>query len=291
MKTANPSSNPLPKNTRLGEVHLNISNLSKSLDFYQQSLGLQVNRQEGKTAYLGAGGKDFLVLTEISDAAVPHRNTGLYHFALLLPTRLALGQFIQNLVDTQTQVQGMVDHIVSEAIYLPDPDGNGIEVYRDKPEDQWQYEPNGDIRMANLPLDIDGIMAELKEGEQWEKLSDGSVLGHMHLHVRQIPEGIDFYKDIIGLDLMMEWGQTAAFLSSGGYHHHLGINTWNGVGASPPPPKSIGLDHFSVILPSSLEIQKIVSRADQANITIEERGDGLLLRDPSRNGILLIAAP
>ena len=287
MKTASPIPNPLPQNTRLGLVHLKVSNLSTSLNFYQRSLGLQVHRQAGKAAYLGSGQKDFLVLTEIRDATLPHRNSGLYHFAVLVPTRLALGQFLQNLVNTQTQVQGMVDHIVSEAIYLPDPDGNGIEFYRDKPKEQWQYEPNGDIRMANLPLDVDGVMAELDKGDPWEKMAGGTVLGHMHLHISQIANGINFYKDIIGLDLMMEWGRTAAFMSSGGYHHHLGINTWNGVGATPPPLNSVGLDHFTVELPNFSDLEIVLSRAEKANLVTKKRDDGYLIKDPSQNGVLL----
>ncbi len=235
---------------------------------------------------MGVGGKTLLVLTEIPGAVKIPRRSGLYHFAILTPSRRALGRSLRNLIDTGTEIQGGADHLVSEAIYLADPDGNGIEIYRDRPRDEWRYE-NDQIKMATDPLDYQGIL-ETGNGANgsWEGLEEGTTLGHMHLHVANLDQATSFYEKVLGFDFQLNYMNSAAFLSAGGYHHHIGLNTWNGVGAPPNPPEAVGLQYFSVDLVSEDDLRKLAERLHSADWSYEERQSGLFVRDPSRNGIL-----
>ena len=275
--------------TALGYVHLNISDLNKSLQFYQQVLGLQVHRRKGDTAYLGAGKADILVLTERHGAVLPRFATGLYHFAVLVPSRLELARSLRQMAETKYPLQGFADHLVSEAIYLGDPDGNGIEVYRDRPRSEW-YDAKGKMQMGSDPLDIHGVLAELEGTEgAWRGLDAGTKLGHMHLQVANVAAAQEFYTRIIGFDLIMRYGPSATFVSAGGYHHHIGMNTWNSAGAPPPPPESIGLRYFVTRLPNLAEMGKVLDRVQAAGISAEEQDEGVLVRDPSQIGMLLTA--
>jgi catechol 2,3-dioxygenase len=273
--------------TKLGHVHLTVSDLDRSLEFYQQIIGLQLHRREGETAYLGAGRTSILALTGRTDARRVRGATGLYHFAILVPSRLALAYSLRRIAETQTPAQGFADHLVSEAIYLADPDGNGIEIYRDRPRDQWPYQ-NGQLQMATDPLDIEGVLAELEgQADPWSGLAPQTVLGHMHLHVANIAQAEAFYQGVIGFAVMLRYGPTASFLAAGGYHHHLGVNTWAGVGAPPPPADAVGLRWFVICLPDQAELNRTVDRVRQAGVDVEERPEGLLVRDPSQNGVIL----
>jgi len=232
-------------------------------------------------------GRDLIVLAENPNARSYPRTTGLYHFALLVPTRLELALALQRIVETKTAVQGFADHLVSEAIYLPDPDGIGIEIYRDRPRDQWQYE-NGRLKMGTDPLDIDGLLKELSDQPEIKNgLHPDTTMGHMHLHVSYLDSAEIFYRDILGFDLILRYGPSASFLSAGGYHHHIGINTWAGVGAQPPPPNATGMRWFSIALPDYGALQEEISRLNEKGIKWIETEEGFLLRDPSSNGILL----
>jgi catechol 2,3-dioxygenase len=278
---------PLPPQTTVGTVSLTVSNLERSLAYYQNNLGLALQSQEKDTARLGAGENTFLILTEEPGARPPGRTTGLYHFAILTPSRVALAQSLRRLIETRTSVSGFADHGVSEAIYLSDPDGNGIEIYRDRPRAEWPIK-NGELQMVSDPLDLQGILDELREQDApWTGLHPDTVLGHMHLHVADIPQAVQFYRDVIGLDLMQYFGNSAGFLSAGGYHHHLGINTWNGIGAPPPAPGSAGLRWYSLILPNRDEVDQVVNRVRAAGIPFEERAEGVALRDPAQNMLVL----
>ncbi len=272
--------------TSLGFVHLTISDLDHSINFYQRALGFQVRRQVNSTAYLGAGDEDILALTEIPGAKYISRRTGLYHFAILTPSRQALARLLRNLIETETSLQGGADHLVSEALYLSDPDGNGIEVYRDRPQSDWQYE-NDILKMATEPLDYRGLLNELNgDRGEWKGLEKGTRLGHMHLHVADLAKATKFYEKVLGFDFMIEYLGSASFLSVGGYHHHIGLNIWNGVGAPPPPADSVGLRYFTVDLVDELDRQRLLERLVANNIPFETVEDGLLVRDPSKNGIM-----
>jgi len=271
--------------TKLGYVHLTVSNLNRSLDFYRQSLGFKVHWQENGSAGLGAGRHDLLKLTENPQAQRVRGVTGLYHFAILVPSRLELARSLRRLAQTQTPLEGMADHGVSEALYLPDPDGNGIEIYRDRPRAEWPI-VNGQLQMTVDPLDAAGVLAEPADNPE-AGLAPATVLGHMHLHVSHLAEAETFYREVIGFEVMQHFGGQAAFLSAGGYHHHLGLNTWAGVGAPPPPENAVGLRYFAINLPEQAELGRLIERTRRANWPFEEQSGGIFLRDPSRNGVLV----
>jgi catechol 2,3-dioxygenase len=275
--------------TSLGYAHLTVADLERSLKFYQEVLGFQVRGRADDMARLGAGRDDILRLTELPGARPAHRTTGLYHFAVLTPSRLELARSLRRLGETRWPVQGFADHLVSEAIYLSDPDGNGIELYRDRPRSEWPRQ-NGQLQMATDPMDVDGVLAELEgDAEPWPGLHPDTRLGHLHLHVRDIREAEEFYCGLIGFDLILRYGGSASFVSAGGYHHHLGFNTWAGVGAPPPPPDAVGLRYFVVRLPEAAEVERLASRARQAGVEVEETPAGVQLRDPSSNAVVFTA--
>jgi catechol 2,3-dioxygenase len=270
---------------RLGYVHLTVSDLERSLAFYQDMLGFRLHQREGDKACLGAGRDDLLALTERPGAIRVPRQSGLYHFAILVPSRLALAQSLRRLIETETNLAGGADHLVSEALYLSDPDGNGIEIYRDLPRSAWEYE-NGMLRMGTEALDYQGILAELEnDASPWTGLRPDTTLGHLHLHVAHLSEAQAFYEKVLGLDTMVVIPGSAAFLSAGGYHHHVGINTWNGVGAPSPPPDAVGLRYFTVQLPNEEEQARLIARLEKAGVPFETREDGLFVWDPSQNGL------
>ena len=227
--------------TRMGAVGLSVSDLARSLEYYEHGIGLKLHKAEDGMAVLGTGGEDLLVLTEQA-AAIPVQPsyTGLYHFALLLPSRLELARTIRHLMATNTPIGGASDHGVSEALYLSDPDGHGIEIYRDRPSLEWPI-VDGELQMTVDPLAYDEIMAELEvDGSQaWEGLDSATAMGHIHLQVSAITEAESFYVNILGFNLIQRYGGSASFVSAGGYHHHLGLNTWKsrgGIEGAVSPP-------------------------------------------------------
>jgi len=271
--------------TAIGGVHLTISNLDRSVRFYEAHLGFALHRRDERTAWLGAGGPDLLVLSQCENAPRVRRTTGLYHFAILVPSRADLGRALRRMIETDTVLQGVADHGVSEALYLADPDGNGIEVYRDRARADWPM-VNGRLQMGADPLDLDAILAE-DSGRDGHGLASGTVIGHVHLHVARLADAERFYVDVLGFELMQRYGPSALFVSAGGYHHHIGLNTWAGVGAPPPPAGAIGLRHFAVKLPTEAARAAIEARVRAAGIPIEATPDGLVVHDPAKNAILL----
>jgi len=275
--------------TYIGPVALTVSDLDRSIAFYRERLGFQLHRRDGNTATLGDGTTDLLALTGVPAAKRMRGTTGLYHFAILVPTRADLARVLAHLVATRTPLQGLSDHGVSEAIYLADPDGNGIEVYRDRPRDEWPR-AGRELRMVTEPMDLEGVMAALAERDDASlTLPAGTRMGHVHLHVSNLPDAEAFYAGVLGFELMQHFGAQAAFLSAGGYHHHVGLNTWAGVGAPAPPPGAIGLREFLVYLPSQEEVDRVAARVRAAGIPIEDTALGLLVRDPSGNAVVLSA--
>ncbi len=274
--------------TRLGYVHLTVRDLKRSITFYQNILGFKLHSQDGDTTHLGAGGEDLLVLSENPSALAVRRATGLYHFAILVPSRVNLAQVLKNLAATETPAQGFSDHLVSEAIYLADLDGNGIEVYRDRPRAEW-YDAQGNLRMGTDPLNLRNLLGELNGNDQaWTGLDPKTVLGHMHLQIADVQRDEAFYRDVLGFGVMMNMG-SASFVSAGGYHHHIGMNIWNSAGAPPPPLDAVGLRYFTVSVPNHDELGKTVDRVRVAGGLVDETEAGLLVRDPSHNGVVLTA--
>jgi catechol 2,3-dioxygenase len=277
----------LHPDTRLGYVHLTVSDLNRALQFYERSMGFKVRARQNGTARLGAGGEDVLVLTEQPGARRVRGATGLFHFAVLTPSRFELARSLRQLHQTGWPLDGFADHLVSEALYLTDPDANGIEIYRDRPRAEWPWRGD-EVAMTSDPLDLDGILGELqRETEPWTGLDPATALGHMHVHVRDLKEAEEFWTRVIGFDVMQRWAGQAGFVSAGGYHHHLGFNVWAGVGAPPPPPDAVGLRYFILRLASPADRGAILDRAKAAGVAVEATPEGPLLRDPSRNAVVL----
>jgi catechol 2,3-dioxygenase len=274
----------------MGPVHLTVSDLARSLDFYRSALGLEVQDEGDGRAALGAGGTELLVLREQPGAPPADGHTGLFHFALLLPDRTALARFLAHAARERVPLQGLSDHYVSEAIYLGDPDHHGIEIYADRPRERWEGEVAR--RMTTLPLDTESLLGELEDpqSEPFEGLPDGTTMGHVHLRVADIPAALAFYRDLLGFELTAEYGDQAAFLAAGGYHHHLGANTWQSRGASPPPPGSAALRHATIVLPGQADRDRLLALVEESGQDVEETDDGPLVRDPSGNGLVLAAA-
>lgn len=285
---------PLDPTTHMGPVTLAVADLDRSLDFYTRILGMEVLEQEAARATVGAGRLPLLHLVEqIGAQRPPARSTGLYHVAILLPSRADLGRLLLSLARHRYPVGGFGDHGVSEAAYLDDPDGNGLELYRDRPRGEWPYQ-DGQVIMGTDPVDVDGVLGSVPDPTApYEGMPVGTVVGHVHLRVGDIPQARAFYSGVLGFDVMFDVG-SALFVSAGGYHHHLGMNIWQSRGAAPPPPGSAGLRELVVVLPSAAERDRLTSRLDGAGIAYndeggDEAGDGdLLVDDPWSNRLRFV---
>lgn len=277
--------NRLPAATHIGHVSLTITNLAQSTAYYQR-LGLHLQNQTEAEAWLGAGSEMLLHLVENPDAqAYPH-TTGLYHFAILVPSRLDLALALKNMVDSKIPIGGYSDHLVSEALYLSDPDGNGIEVYRDRPREKWAYRPNGEMQIDTLPLDLHDLLGELN-GRQavWQGFPEGTILGHIHLHVNDLEAAGRFYTEMIGFDMVATYGRSANFVSAGGYHHHIGMNTWAGVGIPEPPANAIGLRYYSIVLSDETAVKAVQTQLNQKQVRTSPQTNGFAVHDPAGNQI------
>src|SRR3954454_16205763 len=277
----NPTATPvLPATLTLGAVHLTVSDLDRSVAWYQTSLGLRVHSHEPATASLGDGDFTVLVLHEDPRAQPAGRHAGLYHYALLYPSREELARAAVRLSVTGTPIDGASDHRTHEAIYLPDPDGNGIELAADRPREQWP----ADLGYAGGPaaLDFSALLATIAGEEPEPQVGPGLRMGHLHLHVGDLDEGLRFYGDELGFEVRANLG-SAAFVSAGGYHHHLGFNVWRGRGVGPAPAGTVGLREWIVQLPTGEDVATVRARVESAGLTIEDRDGGFLVRDPWRN--------
>jgi catechol 2,3-dioxygenase len=272
---------------RLGPVHLVVTELERSMRFYEEAIGLPRRGGENGIAALGAGAEDLLVLHEEPGAAPAGRHAGLYHFALLHASRVELARAARRLAVTRTPIQGASDHSFSEAIYLSDPDGNGIELYADRPRDEWP-EPSAIFPAGGpLPLDLQGLL-ELAE-DRPEHADPGLVVGHLHLHVGGLEEAVRFYCEVIGFEPVYTL-PSVAFVSAGGYHHHLGLNVWRGAGTGPAPAGAVGLRRWTLLVGDGEELERVRARVARAGIEYEEEpGGGFLVADPWRIPLLVAA--
>lgn len=283
--------------TGIGHVSLTVANLDNQIQFYEKALGFKVHWRKEKQAGLGAGGADLLILNEAPDLKKYRGVTGLYHFAVLFPNRRELAIAMARLFALKVR-NSPTDHIMTKTTYLDDPEGNGIELYCESPEDgTWtmkdgKYETrraDGSWSDGREPLDVEALFKHLTEEDRLDSpIPPETKMGHIHLHVRDIPEALDFYHSILGFDVMGHAKEfQMAFVSAGGYHHHIGLNTWQGVGAPPPPDDAVGLRHFTVDLPNQLALDEVIARVNAAGIPSNQTDDGLLLLDPSENGVIL----
>jgi len=262
----------LPDALRLGPVHLTVADRGRSLDWYRRALGLRVTGE----AELGDGTETLVHLHEDDEARSAGRHAGLYHYALLFPSREELARAALRVSAARTPVQGMSDHGTHEAIYLPDPDGNGIELAADRPRELW---PTDAYAGGPAPLDLDSLLATVSGEEPTAEVAEGLRVGHMHLHVGDVDEALAFYRDVLGFELQANIG-TAAFVSAGGYHHHLAFNVWKGRGVGPAPPHTTGLEHWTLLLPDDEDVAEVRGRVEAAGIPVEPTGGGFRVRDP-----------
>jgi len=280
--------------TTVGAVHLTVTDLERSTSFYRDGIGLEVlGHEEGRTSFgvtSPAGPLELVVLRENRRASAGHGYSGLYHLALLLPERRDLAAWLTHAIRDRVPLTGFADHFVSEALYLQDPDGHGIEIYRDRPRESWQGLVGE--RMTTMPLDLDDLMAELPDPEaaSFGGLAPGTTMGHVHLRVSGIPESVSFYRDVLGFGLMAELGGQAAFVSAGDYHHHIGLNTWESAGVGAAPEGAVSLRHATVLLPDEPARLRVLDRVVESGQTPEQTPAGPMVSDPSGNRLLLALA-
>ena len=279
--------------TSIGAVRLAVADLDRTRDFYQEAIGLRpLEPGQSEIVRLGTG-EDAAALVElVGDPSAPPRprhTTGLYHLAILVPTRADLARALQRVADAGWRLTGASDHLVSEALYLSDPEGNGIEIYRDRPREQWRYR-DGAIQMSTEPLDLDGVLGELSREDAGAGMPAGTRMGHVHLNVADLTAAEAFYSGALGFDVTVRGYPGALFVSAGGYHHHIGLNTWTGEGAPPPPPLSRGLRWFEIRLPDEAQLAAEEDRLRAAGFEPERVDGGVSVDDPSGNGVLLTAS-
>ncbi len=285
--------------THIGYVSLTVANLDLQLEFYEKVIGLHVQRRDEESAQMGVGDTQLLELVQVSAARRRRGTTGLYHLAILLPNRRELARVIGRLFALRYR-NYPTDHIMTKTTYLDDPEGNGIELYAESPEDgTWSLaggeyitrRADGSLSDGREPLDVEALLKHLQEGDRLDApMPPETRIGHVHLHVRNVEEAVNFYHGVLGFDVMgIAQAFRMAFVSAGGYHHHIGLNTWQGEGAPAPAPDSLGLRYFSVVLPDRGELERVLQRVRDAGLPIEETDAGPVVRDPSQNGVLLTA--
>lgn len=284
----------LPAATHIAYAHLRVADRERALAFYRDTLGLRVISTGGSSTALSAtGAQPALVVLETHPGARPKppRTTGLYHVAIRLPDRPALARTLRRLVEREWPLQGAADHGVSEALYLGDPDGNGLELYTDRPRDEWPWQ-DGQVAMVSEPLDVRALLSLARESP--EAIDPRTDIGHIHLQVSDLARAEAFYCALLGFEVTQRTYPGALFVAAGGYHHHLGLNIWAGHGAPSPPPDAVGLVAFGVRLPDAAVWQALVARLEGAGATRDAHGDDggtrrALLRDPDGTGVMLLA--
>jgi catechol 2,3-dioxygenase len=297
MSTAQPAAgqrtrDSIDPQTSLGAVRLTVTELERARAFYEQVIGLSATeRADGALAFGAVDGQPLVELR--GDGSAPRldrRATGLFHLAILMPSRRDLAFALTRLANSRWPLDGASDHLVSEALYLSDPDGNGIEIYRDRPREEWR-QVDGQLAMNTLPLDLQSLLSELSAVDAAEPMAPpATVIGHVHLQVADLERAEAFYAGVLGFEVMVRGYPGALFVAAGGYHHHVGLNTWNSLGAGPPAPGSVGLRSFEIKLSKPSELDRVLARARAAAIPTEDRADGTLIRDPFGNGVFLTAA-
>jgi catechol 2,3-dioxygenase len=260
----------LPAATHIGNAHFIVADMQRALDFYVRQLGFSELSREGSTVILSADHvTPHIELTEKKGAGQkPPRSTGLYHVAIRFPDRTALARAFHRLASLRYPFGGFSDHAVSEALYLSDPDGNGLEMYVDRPRDTWKFQGN-QVQMTTEPLDVDDLLAQAdKDPSPYTGVHPQTDIGHVHLHVSDLQKAKAFYVDLLGLDIASDWsGHGAIFVSAGGYHHHIGLNIW--AGKTAPPPDVVGLKSFQLVVPDQAALDEVVARLENAGVAVE----------------------
>jgi len=271
-------------NIKIGVVHLNVSQLDRAAFFYEAALGFQTISKNDKEITLGAADLvPLIMLHKVNNPPPRKRTTGLYHLAILLPSREDLARLIFHMVNNQVNIEGAADHGVSEAIYLTGPDEVGIEIYWDKNLEDWPIDDEGQLEMGTDSLDIDNLMLSLQgKNKQFSMLPAGTRIGHVHLRVSELEDTSSFYSTL-GLQLTQEYGTNAMFFAGGEYHHHIGVNTWQSAGAGPLPEDTAGLRYFEILVENKNTQDELRSLLTQSEIPFEDSEIGFFVTDP--NGI------
>lgn len=256
-------------------ITLLVKDIDKLLSFYTQNIGFELIEQKGDTYRLGVGNKILLNLVSNPEAELKGKITGLYHFAILLPNRKYLGQLINYYIKTNQRIVGGSDHAVSEALYLSDPEGNGIEIYADRDETKWEYQ-NDEVVMVTEAMDYEGLINDAYE-EEWQGLPLGTVLGHVHFHVANLLKASNFFIDTLGFNQTLFYGGSAIFVSDQGYHHHIGLNTWNGVGAKNRTENMTGLMSYHLQVPSKAKKQFTEQLKDQGIVIYSDNNQNYII--------------
>lgn len=277
----------LPDGLRLGTVHLKVADIGRAVDFYERVVGMQARELGGGATGLSAGAEDLLVLHELPGARRFSRRSGLYHVALLFPTREELARVAQRISLANSPIDGASDHGTHEAIYLPDPDGNGLELAWDRSRELWP-DLTEMTTIAPQPLDTAGLFNIISGREPLGQAETGLAVGHVHLHVGAIEDSLAFYRDALGFDLVARM-PSAAFVSAGGYHHHLAFNVWQGLGAPPAPEDAAGLDHWTIEMPTAEEVAAARERLIRAGAQAQEVEAGFASVDPWGNRLHVVA--
>jgi catechol 2,3-dioxygenase len=278
--------------TAIGAVRLTVSDLGRSRGFYEHTLGLRVSELDDGGLAFGGDGAGHSLIELAGDSSAPRldpRATGLFHLAILVPSRLDLAFALARLADAHWPLEGASDHLVSEALYLSDPDGNGIEIYRDRPREEWRM-LDGQLQMATLPLDLRDLAGELvTSGSRQPAAPAATTIGHVHLQVSELRQTEAFYNGVLGFEVTVRSYPGALFVSAGGYHHHIGLNTWHSAGSGPPAPGAVGLRAFEIVLPGQAELDAALERVAAAGLMSEPDAStsGRLVRDPSGNAVVL----
>src|SRR5271165_264118 len=282
---AGPADDKIDPALSIGPVHLSVADLARSERYYREVLGLEFVPGPQGHATLVAKGTELVRLREIKDAPpAPDSSPGLYHFALLLPTRADLANFARHIMTGRYSIKGTADHLVSESFYLSDPDHHGIEVYADRPRSAWHWDRNT-VRMAVDPLDLKTLLLEPEKAPIREMgLPAGTVMGHVHLRVADLAATQGFYADVLALDITASL-PGALFASAGGYHHHFGLNIWQSRGGVPAPPQSAQLERVQVHPGGQKQLEALAKRLMLRNVEAKRTAKGVDVHDPS--GILL----
>ena len=270
--------------THTGTVALKVANLANQILFYQQIIGLHILKRTNNKVIMGAGQTPLLILREIANPLALSRKTGLFHVAFRMPNRKALGNALIHFLKNKAPIIGASDHGYSEAIYLTDPEGNGIEVYCDKPISDWDIRDDGEIVGVTIEMDAQGVVATA-DGN-WNGVPDATDIGHVHLKVADLLATENFYTEVLGLSLKNNFGQQAKFFATGNYHHHIGSNIWNGRNLPAMADNDLGLDFYTFFVKDQGELERIDKHLVEKNIIFERKPDKTLsLVDP--NGIKL----
>jgi catechol 2,3-dioxygenase len=279
---------PIHKDTHIGNVTLKVRDLDKLIQFYTETIGLKILTRSDSAAQLSVDGVMPLLTLEGNPSLEqrPVRSAGLYHLALLVPARKDLANVLQHFIQTETRLAGASNHKFSEAIYLQDPENNGIEVYRDVDRKDWVRDEKGKLPAVSEPLDVQDLLDEA-DNNKWNGLPEKTVMGHVHLNVTNIPEAEEFYMDVLGFEEQTRMAHHALFISAGGYHHHIALNIWNGPNAIPSPTDATGLLHYEIVVPSAEVLDALKNSLQEHNIAFIGEPNRIFVKDPAGNGILI----